>query len=301
MSTGGNAKVVAEVTAATINCCKLVRVHNVPYLVVGSSAGMQVWCGNGEVLKFFSPLSSLIEEGILQSLQDNNEPVYMKGIAVAGESFIVMGCSTGHVFAIEVPSSSNGEDMCVAHTLGPLATSSPIQSGSSIVAVGGSADYAVCANEYGDIILLDACARFKLRGAIEPCGVHTAAPSSLYNGLIMSLLMRDNTIVAGYNTGHIRIFRANLMELAIEITAHSRCILSLALHPTDPLFASCGEDQMIHVWEFPTFVSKAKSDCGVIHSEYYENKMCTGVYFNRDELDIAAYDDDHILILEKTH
>jgi len=186
VSTGGNAKVVAEVTASTINCCKLVKIHDISYLVVGSSAGMQIWSGDGETLKFFSPLSGLINEEVLVSLQDTHQPVHMKGIAVCAECHIVIGCSTGHVFVIEVPAGSNGEDMSILHTLGPMPTSSPIQSGSNIVAIGGSDTYTVCANEYGDIHILDGTVDFRQKGRIDPNTIPTGHSNSLCNGLVLT-------------------------------------------------------------------------------------------------------------------
>jgi hypothetical protein len=66
-------------------------------------------------------------------------------------------------------------------------------------------------------------------------------------GPVTSLLIRDETVVAGFLTGHIRIYRANIGELAIEIAAHIRPVLGLSLHPRDSVFASCSEDQHLAV------------------------------------------------------
>lgn len=69
------------------------------------------------------------------------------------------------------------------------------------------------------------------RAAGKPLKVHEGA------GLpVTSLLVRGDLIVAGYASGHIRIFRAaasaEASVLEVEVAAHARCITALDWHPS---------------------------------------------------------------------
>ena len=78
-----------------------------------------------------------------------------------------------------------------------------------------------------------------------------------------SLALQGPLIVAGYASGHVRIFRqggggggagdAPLRPavLEAEIGAHARCVTALSFHPSRPTFASVGEDCMLNVWSLP--------------------------------------------------
>lgn len=68
------------------------------------------------------------------------------------------------------------------------------------------------------------------RLAGKPLKVHEGA------GLpVTSLLVRGDLIIAGYASGHIRIFRAAAAPeaslLEVEVAAHARCITALDWHP----------------------------------------------------------------------
>jgi WD40 repeat protein len=117
---------------------------------------------------------------------------------------------------------------------------------------------------------------------------------------VTSLLIRDETIVAGFVTGHIRIYRANIGELAVEVAAHTRPVMGLALHPRDSSFASCSEDQHVSVWVLPDFESRSSSVVDCFSTRKLPNRMLTGAAFvPQDRLALAAYDDSEIAILRK--
>ena len=76
-----------------------------------------------------------------------------------------------------------------------------------------------------------------------------------------SVALLDDLIVAGYASGHVRIFRQgggggggkplNRATLEVEFAAHARCLMALALHPSKPTFATVGEDCVLNVWSLP--------------------------------------------------
>lgn len=61
-----------------------------------------------------------------------------------------------------------------------------------------------------------------------------------------------------------RIYRVDLKELVVELSAHSRNINAISFHPRLPLFASVGEDTFVHLWSLPD--SEAKGTNEVIHT-----------------------------------
>ena len=110
-----------------------------------------------------------------------------------------------------------------------------------------------------------------------------------------SVCCRGNAVVAAFSSGHIRIYRvfpdsaSGGGELVVEVGAHSRCVNALALHPSQHLLASCGEDGNLLVWELDAYSFKIN----LVHSECMPHKLLTGTTFLQDgKLAVCAYDDD---------
>ena len=66
--------------------------------------------------------------------------------------------------------------------------------------------------------------------------------------LCTTLRMRGVLLYCGYSTGHVRVFDLVSCALAVQISAHSRWINALEVHPNGSTFASASEDTMINVW-----------------------------------------------------
>jgi WD40 repeat protein len=49
-----------------------------------------------------------------------------------------------------------------------------------------------------------------------------------------SIAVRGDIAVAGYSSGHIRLFNVRTGKMVVEIDAHSRCINAIELHPSEP-------------------------------------------------------------------
>jgi hypothetical protein len=62
------------------------------------------------------------------------------------------------------------------------------------------------------------------------------APSSCCSLPCTSLLVRGDVIIAGFVSGHIRIYRAGVSAavsfLEVELAAHARCVTALDWHPS---------------------------------------------------------------------
>ena len=83
---------------------------------------------------------------------------------------------------------------------------------------------------------------------------------------VMSITGKGDMVVAGYTTGHIRIFSRKRDMLAVEVAGHCRPVSALAMHPSQDQFVSVGEDTYINVWTLPDFESKSSSTLDVLFS-----------------------------------
>lgn len=207
----------------------------------------------------------------------NLETHFSKGITATDNSFICTGTSSGNVVVINVP-SRGGEGISFFDSL--ETKESPISSlGSSIALV-------ACGNDNGDIFGFDPNSAFervcRFSGIGFPC---------------TSVAVKDDYIFASFMNGKIRLFRPSVQELSIEISAHSRNINAITVHPTQYLAASVSDDQILHVWTLPDYssASYSSSEVNLFCSCSLENKKLTGVSFlSDDRIGVVAYDDDEL-------
>ncbi len=77
-----------------------------------------------------------------------------------------------------------------------------------------------------------------------------------------------------------------------EATGHSRCITALALHPTEDMFVTAGDDTLVNVWELPCFHDKSSSSLRLLASRLRPDMQMVGVQFSRvgSNLVSTAYD-----------
>ena len=72
----------------------------------------------------------------------------------------------------------------------------------------------------------------------------------------------------------IRIFNYNTLEKVHSIEAHTGYIRSLAVHPTQPLLLSCGDDMVIKLWNWDNKWECAKVSVTLVSYLY----SCMRVY-----------------------
>jgi WD40 repeat protein len=262
-------------TRSHIHSARFVDVRESVYLVVASSIGVQVWSRDGMVLKYFLPLNSVVTG------ESELDAHYMDGVAGFSAGHICVGSSVGSVAVINCP-TSDGERMSLQQ---PLVT----KVGQGITAAASSSSRLVVGNELGDLFLFTPGEVFEqvfeFPGVGYPC---------------TSVAIRDDVIVAAYSSGHIRLFRGSIQEMAIEITAHARIINAIALHPTLSTFASCGDDQFLNIWSLPDFKDKSEHNAELLFSERLPNRLLTGIgYFSEDRIGVASYDEDDLIMLAK--
>lgn len=73
--------------------------------------------------------------------------------------------------------------------------------------------------------------------------------------------------------------------VAFKITAHSRFLSSLQMHPTLPLLLSTAQDGTLVVWQLP---EQPGSSVGVAMSKVCKNSMLVGGTFIGDQQQVAV-------------
>ena len=234
---------------------------------------------------FFFPKTSLPD---LDELVDS----FFRGIGFSG-SHVYVGTSQGQLVAFTSSgtsggggggakaSSFDGSDIKLEAALPLSGANSPV------LAVAASPRVVAYGLDNGTVIFLDPSkshsVMFKNTASLSPCS---------------ALIAKDDIVVAGFATGLIRLFRCSISEMAIEIKAHSRPVSGLTFSPRNAYFASCGEDQIVNVWDFPDFSTRANSSLNNIQSIKLQNQYLTGITFiSHDKIGVASYDDDFITIL----
>jgi WD40 repeat protein len=188
-----------------------------------------------------------------------------------------------------------GESLCTGHT----ATQTLDSTFQTAVTVLSSTKSIMCGgNEKGDIFVFNS--NFK--------GEYTLACKFPGFGNPITAICCQvgcNSIFAGFLSGHIRIYRPNISEMSIEITAHVRSITGIIIDPKNEFFATCGEDQFFQVWQIPDFsspnyVEDMKKNV-LLFCEKIENRLCTGLAFLPDnKIAVASYDDESLVVFQKS-
>jgi WD40 repeat protein len=229
---------------------------------------------------FHYPMSSVFEVDI-------GEEKYMRGIA-AIQNYLCIGTSISKVLVFNCSDLTEGGDFPLAHSLSTDDYGVPI---SAIAASSSSSSGGVLAvgNDTGKL--------FGYRSDEAFAGAFTFEG---YGHPVTALAVNDQVLIAAYSSGHIRLFRTDIVELAIELTAHTRIVSGLLVGPGADYFISCSQDQYVHVWSLPDFRSRGGSEIGLIYSELLENKICSGVAeLSDNRFAVACYDDDEITIFNR--
>lgn len=244
------------------------------YLVVCSSQGVQLWSVDGERMEWFHQMNDLVEDGVLSS--ETRQLHFMRGscglVSSMGVGCVAVGSSLGTLYVLNV----SGD---VLHRMST-------QSAAAVTAVAASRQFLFCANDDGDLL------GYRIHSSFD-----TAMRIPGRGDACTTLACKGNVVIAGFSTGHIRIYRAEIGELAIELAAHSRPITALSLHPSSAYVASVGEDQQLNVWTCPDFLTPSGSDIDLGYSCRLEHSLCTGVAWAPDgRLLVGVYDVDEIAV-----
>ena len=88
----------------------------------------------------------------------------------------------------------------------------------------------------------------------------------------------QNLFAIGYANGSVKLFNAEDGQLLCELGAHSRQVNALVCHPTKAVFATCGDDTFVNIWEV-SGSKLASLDINLIVSSRVADYQMTGVAF----------------------
>lgn len=213
---------------------------------------------------------------------EQHDSRFVKGIASDSNNFYV-GTSNGKVLVFETKLGLSGGNFPLSQQL--ETDSQPIP----VSAVSCSSHTVAVGNDFGTIFLHKTreaymqAAKFKGDGA--PC---------------TALVQNETLAMAGFTSGHIRLYRTDINELSVEITAHVRMVTALDFQESTQLLASVGADQQVLVWSVPSFTSKAHSSVDCVFAHTIENRICTGVAFvGESKLSVAGYDEEEVVVFTR--
>lgn len=252
---------------ATAHEVAYVYIGGAEFIVVALSTGAQIWSGDGLRMLYFFALTSVIgaaEGGI--------EP-YCRGIgAIKGSKAaggqVLVGCSDGDVFVINVPDIS-GARIEFGRSLRGHAR--------SITALGSGDEHCASADAGGRIIVWSIGNSFAQQCSFSSDGFP-----------VTSLAVRRGVLVSSLGTGCVRVHRIAGAELILQIGSHARAVNAMDLHPTQPIVASVGSDAQLNVWSFMDGEEEAKreggrGDVNLLYNDSVPDAILTGVRFAKCE------------------
>ena len=187
-----------------------------------------MWSASSNSILFYFPLNSL--PAVADHLEEEK---FMRGIAVV-DNYLCVGTSFGTLHALNADvvqgSAENAVDFSLAFSLQP--------DHYPITAMASYQSILSVTNDSGAIFGYNSSEAFLQIYAFPGCGYPCTC-----------LVHKDNVLIGGFSSGHIRLFRTDIQELAVEVTAHARPVTGLSLHPTLNMVVSCSQDQFLHVWE----------------------------------------------------
>lgn len=242
-------------------------------IAIMSDLGVQIWSADGDNMLFYYALASLLGT----QYEDGR---FMRG-ATGQDTALCVGCSNGAIVVFDCSNDLSRGNFPLLHSLETK--------GHAIYELSSSPSFLTAADDVGNIFAYRLDSAFELAFSIPSLG-HPC----------VSMFSTEYAIIAGYTSGHVRVFRTDTREMAIEITAHARMVSGLAFNDNLQLAASCSPDQYLHVWTVPNFRSQANSSMDCMFTHHLDNRLCTGAAFlSEQRLAVVCYDEDEIVTFNR--
>ncbi|PIK37781.1 putative WD repeat-containing protein 54 isoform X2 [Apostichopus japonicus] len=231
-------------------------------LVLCSQQGVQMFESDGSVMVFWYALPAAEStQGLL----------FTRGIAVLPDNLIAIGTHYGGILVFRVPSQGTNVTLCQTlkchdYPITAIATEGAVMA--SADDSGGITVWEAVQDQIGRVA--------KVNGGGSSC---------------TSLVVYKQMVIAGYGSGHIRIFDAFKATMMVEVCAHARWIHAIDLAPDSGLLVSTSEDTFVRVWS----ILKKQDDVHIQleHTEKIQDTQLTGVQFldpNGQSFSVSGYD-----------
>jgi len=255
---------------------KFIAINGIEYLAVVSDIGLHLFDSTGEEqLAYFSIAA-------IPGYRTDSDPVrstYCCGIGgLPFSPLLLVGTSFGAVAIVHYDAVSKELDL------------ERVLEGHhrSICAICVTSTSIVTGDEIGSVIVWNS----------DDFTLHTQFPSMGHPCSCIGV--RGDTVIAGYASGVVRVYRISLGRLVFEIDAHCRALNALDLHPNQDAFATVGEDGCVCIWQLPD--TKRNIPFRLASSSYKPDHMLVGVSFIRDtisQLAVVAFDRNKLYINKK--
>ncbi|XP_042217120.1 WD repeat-containing protein 54-like [Homarus americanus] len=213
------AKVAPSATAgAVILQAAWVEVREQVFLVLATTQGALIFDWDGSVLlhAHLLPLTPL-----------DTPFTFTKGIAALYTGYICVGVHTGEILVISV-----NED-------GDMATVEKVRwHARPITALATHGQVLVSADDAGDMTI-----------AQEDDGFTKLCSIDSYGSAVTCLTTWGGQVLAGYLSGHIRIFNLQDGYIVAEVCAHVRSITGLDVARETGMLMTASEDTFVRVWQ----------------------------------------------------
>jgi WD40 repeat protein len=181
-----------------------------------------------------------------------------------GEECIVVGTSRGEIFHVDYVDDSFSKNLAFTLKDESAITAMVSDENSKHLAVG---------NANGYVIL------FKIESNDSYKPIATITPDNEVPITTLGCLFRGNNLVcAGFQNGHVKLLNFENGDMIAEISSHSRMVNAVACHPSRAVFATCGDDTFMNVYEVSGDKIE-KLDVDLILSSRVNDLMLVGVTF----------------------
>ena len=209
---------------------KYVKVMDKWYLVICTNKGCQIWNHNG------TRQLTYVES---KKKQAEGKANFFSCVAVGydksdGKDFIAVATSLGEIYSVFTNGASFVKDFGFQIPDETPITAMSGDARSKTLAVGTAT---------GSVLV------FECENQGEWRILHTIESTQEIPVTSMGTLMRgDNIYVVGFANGMVKLIHPSGF-VACELSAHSRCLNSLACHPSKSVFATCSDDTFMHIFE----------------------------------------------------
>ncbi|XP_064457014.1 WD repeat-containing protein 54-like [Ornithodoros turicata] len=212
-------KDVGSSTCATLTQAKWVKTGNgKTILVIASTKSVQFFHWDGSVF--------LLCHALPQEL-DATEATFARGIGTCGPSLICVGTQSGAILVFLV---SRDESISFCQKTD--------EHGTPITDIHGFEGSMASGDDKGSICFWNGTTALtkvhKVEGAGWPC---------------VSIRVWHDLVLAGYASGHLRIFSSESCQIVTEVTAHARWISAVDIAPDTGLALTASEDSFLRVWK----------------------------------------------------
>lgn len=233
-------------------------------LVITSVKGVQMFEADGSIMVFWQALTQNSSGTIAQ---------YARGITAVGEKHICVGAADGAILVYEIP--PRGTSLKFQETLS--------SHDFSIADLQASGDTMISADESGKIVIWKSGGHFSSLLSIDG-----------YGWPATSIRLWKTFVIAGYGSGHVRVFNSETGIIVAEIAAHAKWINAIDVAPMAGLLLTTSEDSYIRVFSLYDFEMNYQKSVGDI--------QLTGGRFlsdNGNSFGVTGYDSTEVQIFQK--